>query len=70
MSMRDDLFGCCKDGTRLAIEVGLTPIHFSNGIYILTTINNISERKRIEAQRIEHTAELERINQELNSCSK
>ncbi|MFB2761366.1 CHASE domain-containing sensor histidine kinase [Shewanella xiamenensis] len=66
MSMRDDLFGCCKDGTRLAIEVGLTPIHFSNGIYILTTINNISERKRIEAQRIEHTAELERINQELD----
>lgn len=66
MSMRDDLWGCCKDGTRLAIEVGLTPIHFSNGIYILTTINNISERKRIEAQRIEHMAELERINQELD----
>lgn len=66
MSMRDDLLGCCKDGTPLAVEVGLTPVHFSNGIYILTTINNISERKRIEAQRIEHMAELERINQELD----
>ncbi|MEL4282311.1 MULTISPECIES: CHASE domain-containing sensor histidine kinase [Shewanella] len=66
MSLRDDLFGCCKDGTRLAIEVGLTPIHFSNGVSILATINNVSERKRIEAQRIEHTAELERINKELD----
>ncbi|ESE39779.1 CHASE domain-containing protein [Shewanella decolorationis] len=66
MSMRDELFGCCKDGTLLAVEVGLTPIHFSNGIYILATINNVSERKRIEAQQIEHTAELERINQELD----
>lgn len=66
MSMRDDLFGCCKDGTRLAIEVGLTPIHFSNGVSILATINNVSERKRIEIQRAEHTKELERINQELD----
>ncbi|MGI2065741.1 CHASE domain-containing sensor histidine kinase [Shewanella sp. MF08487] len=66
MSMRDDLFGCCKDGSRLAIEVGLTPIHFSQGISILATINNVSERKRIEIQRAEHTQELERINQELD----
>ncbi|MCB2380801.1 CHASE domain-containing protein [Shewanella sp. SR1] len=66
MSMRDDLFGCCKDGSRLAIEVGLTPIHFSNGIFILATINNVSERKRIEVQRAEHMQELERINQELD----
>ncbi|MCU8055185.1 CHASE domain-containing protein [Shewanella sp. SM34] len=66
MSMRDDLFGCCKDGSRLAIEVGLTPIHFSNGISILATINNVSERKRIEVQRAEHMLELERINQELD----
>lgn len=66
MSMRDDLFGCCKDGSRLAIEVGLTPIHFSNGLSILATINNVSERKRVEIQRAQHTKELERINQELD----
>ncbi|MCH1930880.1 CHASE domain-containing protein [Shewanella sp. A25] len=66
MSMRDELFGFCKDGTRLSIEVGLTPIHLSKGVFILATIHDVSERKRIEAQRIMHTEELERINQELD----
>ncbi|QYJ79248.1 CHASE domain-containing protein [Shewanella acanthi] len=66
MSMRDELFGFCKDGTRLSIEVGLTPIHMSEGVFILATIHDVSERKRIEAQRILHTEELERINQELD----
>ena len=67
MSLRDDLYGERKDGSKLAIEVGLTPIHFSNGIAILATINNVSDRKFAEAQRAQHTAELERINQELDS---
>ncbi|MEL4483567.1 histidine kinase [Shewanella algae] len=67
MSQRDDLFGRAKDGSLVAVEVGLTPIHFTNGQSILATINDVSDRKRIEAEKARHTEELEKINRELDS---
>ncbi|WP_228289757.1 CHASE domain-containing sensor histidine kinase [Shewanella cyperi] len=67
MSLRDELFGRSKDGRRVPIEVGLTPVHFANGISVLATINDVSERRRIEEQKTKHTRELERINKELDS---
>lgn len=67
MSQRTDLQGQCSDGSRLNIEVGLTPIMFSDGQAVLATINDVSERKAAEKERERYTNELERINRELDS---
>ncbi|WP_417763911.1 CHASE domain-containing protein [Shewanella sp.] len=67
MSQRTDLQGLCSDGSLVDVEVGLTPIIFSDGQAILATINDVSERKQIEKERERYTAELERINRELDS---
>ncbi|QSX35558.1 CHASE domain-containing protein [Shewanella avicenniae] len=67
MSQRPDLKGVCSDGSLVDVEVGLTPIMFSDGQAVLATINDVSERKRAERERSRYTSELERINSELDS---
>ncbi|KFZ36810.1 histidine kinase [Shewanella mangrovi] len=67
MSQRTDLKGMCSDGSFVEIEVGLTPIMFSDGQAVLATINDVSERKQAERERERYTSELERINGELDS---
>lgn len=58
LSQTTNLFARRKDGTEFPIEVGLSSIPTKDGIFMMTFITNITERKRAEE-------EIKRLNQSL-----
>jgi PAS domain S-box-containing protein len=48
MGVGRDLFACRKDGSEFPVEIGLNPIETPEGLMILSSIVDITERKRRE----------------------
>jgi PAS domain S-box-containing protein len=48
-----DLFGLRKDGSEVAVEIGLNPIKTQEGDFVLAAIVDITERKKAELERQE-----------------
>lgn len=44
-----ELFGQRRDGSRLAVEIGLNPVHTDAGACIVATVSDITPRKRLES---------------------
>lgn len=61
-----DLHGRRKDGTEFPVEVGLNPIETSDGRLVLSTIVDITQRKRTERELEQKRAALARSNADLS----
>jgi PAS domain-containing protein len=56
-----DLRALRKDGEEFPVEVGLKPVQREDGIYVLASVIDITERKQIERELLRSNEELERF---------
>jgi two-component system, LuxR family, sensor kinase FixL len=56
-----DLFGRRKEGSEFPVEVGLSPIHTMEGLFVLASVIDITARKQAELEHERQNMELARV---------
>src|SRR5213080_1524839 len=56
-----DLFGRRRDGSEFPVEVGLSPIHTTEGLFVLASVIDITARKQAELEHERQNMELARV---------
>ena len=62
MGAGQEFFGRRKNGSEVPIEIGLNPIHTSEGLFVLASIIDISERKQAELDAARQRNELAHLS--------
>ena len=68
MGIGQDLYARRKDGTQFPVEIGLNPIETETGTWVLSSITDITERRRAEQERQKFVSLADRSLEFIGMC--